>query len=98
MFAQPRDMYNEGCESNASIRGKAGMTVKSSERSSVAVFIAILTVSSATMLWLFWKFPLATAGVTFAILAVLGILAVLSRSIEGEQPDLDMTEGKQRLY
>jgi phosphatidylglycerophosphate synthase len=74
------------------------MTVKSSERRSVAVFISMLAVSSATMLVLFWKFPLATAGVTFAVLTVLGILAVLSRSIEVEQPDLDLDQGKQRLY
>jgi membrane protein implicated in regulation of membrane protease activity len=74
------------------------MTVKSSERRSVAVFISMLAVSSATMLLLFWKFPLATAGVTFAVLTVLGILAVLSRSIEVEQPDLDLDQGKQRLY
>jgi hypothetical protein len=60
------------------------------------VLIAILTVSSASMLWLFWKYPLATAGVTLAVLAVLGILAALARSIEVEIPDLD--EGKQRLY
>jgi hypothetical protein len=74
------------------------MTVKSSARRSIAAFIAILTISSATMLWLFWKFPLATAGVTLAILTVLGILAVLSRSIEVEKPDLDLDQGKQRLY
>ena len=74
------------------------MTVKSSERRSVAVFISMLTVSSASMLMLFWKFPLATAGVTFAVLTVLGILAVLSRSIEVEKPDLDLDRGKQRLY
>jgi hypothetical protein len=74
------------------------MTVKSSERRSVAVFISMLAVSSATMLLLFWKFPLATAGVTFAVLTVLGILAVLSRSIEVEKPDLDLDPGKQRLY
>jgi membrane protein implicated in regulation of membrane protease activity len=74
------------------------MTVKSSERRSVAVFISMLAVSSATMLLLFWKFPLATAGVTFAVLTVLGILAVLSRSIEVEQPELDLDQGKQRLY
>jgi membrane protein implicated in regulation of membrane protease activity len=74
------------------------MTVKSSERSSVAVFIAILVVSSATMLFLFWKFPLATAGVTFAILTVLGILAVFARSIEAEKPSLDLDQGEQRLY
>jgi hypothetical protein len=74
------------------------MTVKSSERRSVAVFISMLAVSSATMLLLFWKFPLATAGVTFAVLTVLGILAVLSRSIEVEKPDLDLDQGKQRLY
>jgi dolichol kinase len=91
-------MYNRHSESQASIGEKAGMTVKSTERRSVAAFIAILTVSSATMLWLFWKYPLATAGVTFAILTVLGILAVLSRNIEVEKPDLDLDQGKQRLY
>ena len=73
------------------------MTVKSSGRRSIAVFIAMLTASSACMLFLFWKHPIATAGVTFAILTVLAILAVLSRSIEVEKPDLDL-EGKQRLY
>jgi membrane protein implicated in regulation of membrane protease activity len=71
---------------------------KKSERRSVAVFIAMLALSSATMLWLFWRFPLATAGVTFAILTVLGILAVLSRSIEVENPGLDLDQGKNRLY
>jgi CHASE2 domain-containing sensor protein len=74
------------------------MTVKSSERRSVAVFISMLTVSSASMLVLFWKFPLATAGATFAVLTVLGILAVLSRSIEVEKPELELDQGKQRLY
>jgi hypothetical protein len=74
------------------------MTVKSSERRSVAVFISMLAVSSATMLLLFWKFPLATAGVTLAVLTVLGILAVLSRSIEVEKPELELDQGKQRLY
>ncbi len=74
------------------------MTVKSSGRRSVAVFISMLAVSSATMLVLFWKFPLATAGVTFAVLTVLGILAVLSRSIEVEKPELDLDQGKHRLY
>lgn len=74
------------------------MTVKSSDRSRVAVFISVLILSSATMLWLFWRFPLATAGVTLAILAVLGILAVLSRSIEVESPGLDLDQSKHRLY
>jgi hypothetical protein len=31
-------------------------------------------------------------------LTVLGILAVLSRSIEVEKPDLDLDRGKPRLY
>jgi hypothetical protein len=72
------------------------MTDASSVRSSVAAFIGILTVSSVTMLWLFWKHPLATAGVTLAVLTVLGILAALSRSIEVEIPDME--EGEQRIY
>jgi len=38
------------------------------------------------MLWLFWRFPVTTAIITVAVLAVLVLLAVLAQSIEVEIP------------
>jgi hypothetical protein len=67
------------------------MTASSSVRMGVVAFVAILTVSAATMLYLFWRFPLTTAIVTLGVLAVLGVLARLARSID-EMKDLDRTE------
>ena len=57
----------------------------------VAAFIAVLTVSAGTMLYLFWHFPLITAVVTVGVLAALGVLARLARSIDGIK-DMDRTE------
>jgi hypothetical protein len=67
------------------------MTESSSVRVGVVAFVAILTVSAGTMLYLFWRFPLTTAIVTLGVLAVLGVLARLARSID-EMKDLDRTE------
>lgn len=63
----------------------------SASRIGVIAFIAVLTVSAGTMLYLFWRFPLTTAVVTLAILAALGVLARLARSID-EMKDLDRNE------
>ena len=63
----------------------------SSSRMGVAAFIAVLTVSAGTMLYLFWHFPLITAVVTIGVLAALGVLARLARSIDGIK-DMDRTE------
>jgi hypothetical protein len=63
----------------------------SSSRMGVAAFIAVLTVSACTMLYLFWRFPLITAVVTLGILAALGILARLARSFD-EMKDMDRSE------
>jgi hypothetical protein len=63
----------------------------SSSRLGVIAFVAVLTVSAGTMLYLFWRFPLTTAVVTLGVLAALGVLARLARSIE-EMKDLDRTE------
>jgi uncharacterized integral membrane protein len=68
------------------------MTESSSARMGILAFLAILTVSAATMLWLFWRFPLPTAVVTLGVLAVLGVSARLARSVEVELKDLDRTE------
>jgi hypothetical protein len=71
------------------------MTVSSSARMSIVAFIAILTLSAGTMLWLFWRFPLLTAIITVGVFLVLGILARLARSIDVDITDLDRT--KQRV-
>ena len=71
------------------------MTVSSSARMSIVAFIAILTLSAGTMLWLFWRFPLLTAIITVGVFLVLGVLARLARSIDVDITDLDPT--KQRV-
>jgi CHASE2 domain-containing sensor protein len=58
------------------------MTESSRTRTNIAAFLAILTLSSATMVWLFWHFPVITTLVTVAVLAGLGISARLARSID----------------
>jgi hypothetical protein len=63
-----------------------------STRMGIVAFLAILTVSAGTMLWLLWRFPLTTAIVTLAVLAALGVLAKLARLIEVDMKDLDRTE------
>jgi uncharacterized integral membrane protein len=68
------------------------MAESSSARMGILAFLAILTVSAATMLWLFWRFPLPTALVTLGVLAMLGVSARLARSIDVELKDLDRTE------
>jgi hypothetical protein len=42
--------------------------------------IAIFALSSATMLWLLWRFPMGTALGALGVLLLFGILAHLSRS------------------
>jgi hypothetical protein len=42
--------------------------------------IAIFALSSATMLWLLWRFPMGTALGALGVLLLFGILANLSRS------------------
>jgi hypothetical protein len=58
----------------------------------IVAFLAILTVSAGTMLWLFWRYPLMTAIVTLGVFAALVVLARLARSIEVEMKDLERTE------
>jgi CHASE2 domain-containing sensor protein len=86
-------MYTIGVWSSGS--GGIGMTVSSSARANIVAFIAILTVSAGTMLWLFWRFPLMTAIITLGVFLGLGVLARLARSIDVDMTDLDRT--KQRI-
>lgn len=68
------------------------MSASSSARIGIVAFLAILTVSAGTMLWLFWRFPLMTAIVTLGVFAALVVLARLARSIDVDMQDLDRTE------
>jgi hypothetical protein len=68
------------------------MSASSSARMGIVAFLAILTVSAGTMLWLFWRFPLMTAIVTLGVFAALVVLARLARSIDVDLKDLDRTE------
>ena len=58
------------------------MNASSSKRSNIAAFLAILVVSAATMIALFWLFPLTTAIVTLGMFAILCIAARFARSID----------------
>ena len=53
-------------------------------KSKILVFLAVVTLSSVTMLWLFWHHPVTTSLATLAVLTALGVSARLARSLEGE--------------
>jgi hypothetical protein len=63
--------------------------MNSTKRARTVAFIAILTVSAGTMLWLFWRFPLPTAIVALAIVAALFVLVRLARLIEFDISEMD---------
>ena len=44
-----------------------------------AAFVAVLCGSAATMIWLFWRFPLATAVITLGVFLSLGVSARSAR-------------------
>jgi hypothetical protein len=69
------------------------MINSSKMRRNTAIFLAVLSLSALTMVWLFWHHPVKTAVATVAVLAALGICARLARSIEVENPaELDHGE------
>jgi hypothetical protein len=55
--------------------------------------LLILMLSAATMLWLFWHYPLGTAIATIVVIAVLAICARLARSIEPSDGVSNMKRG-----
>jgi hypothetical protein len=62
-------------------------------RANILVFLAVLGLSSLTMIWLFWHYPVRTGVATIAVLAALGISARLARSIESDgNSELDRGE------
>jgi CHASE2 domain-containing sensor protein len=68
------------------------MSDSSLARTNVAALLAILALSAATMLWLFWHFPVITTVATAAILLGLGVCARLARLTDSDMTDLKQTE------
>jgi hypothetical protein len=69
------------------------MKNSSNARLNVAVLMGILLCSSVTMLWLFWRFPIATAVATLLILAGFSLATRLAVPSDGETfVDLDAHE------
>jgi hypothetical protein len=60
------------------------MTKSAHQRTNIFGFLSILALSSATMLWMLWRFPIGTSIATVIVLSVFGVSARLARSIEGE--------------
>jgi hypothetical protein len=64
-------------------------------RANYVIFLAILSLSGVTMIWLFWHHPIKTLIGTVAVLVALGVSARLARAIEAEAAsasDLDHRE------
>jgi len=59
-----------------------GMKTSTQARTSLLGLLTILVLSSATMLWMFWHYPVATGIATLIILSALGISARLARWID----------------
>jgi hypothetical protein len=72
------------------------MSDSSRARTNIAAFLAIVASSAATMVWLFWHFPVITSLVTVAVLVGLGISARLARSMDTSELS-DMRSGNQRV-
>lgn len=68
------------------------MTHSSHARANILVFLAVLTLSALTMVWLFWHYPLKTLIATIAVLSALGVSARLARSIDTDGSEMDKGE------
>ena len=60
------------------------MTKSAQSRTNVLGFIAVVVLSTVSMLWLFWHHPVPTAMATLVVLAGLGISARLARVIQSD--------------
>jgi hypothetical protein len=66
------------------------MTKSAQKRTNIFGFLSILALSSATMLWMLWHFPVSTGIATIVVLSAFGVSARLARSIESDGlTDLD---------
>jgi hypothetical protein len=59
--------------------------MKGSNRIQITVLVAFVMLSSITMIWLFWRFPLSACIGTMVILVTFLLCAHFARS-----PDLDV--------
>jgi hypothetical protein len=69
------------------------MAHSSQSQAKILVFLATLTLSALTMIWLFWRYPLSTSIAAVAVLAALYGSARLARSVETDSEDT-MDEGE----
>ena len=58
------------------------MTRSALARTNILGFLAIVVLSSGSMLWLFWRHPVGTAIVTLVVLAAFAVSARLARMID----------------
>jgi hypothetical protein len=66
------------------------MTKSAQKRTNIFGFLSILALSSASMLWMLWHFPVSTGIATVIVLSLFGVSARLARSIENDGlADLD---------
>jgi hypothetical protein len=66
------------------------MTKSAQKRTNIFGFLSILALSSATMLWMLWHFPVSTGIATVIVLSLFGVSARFARSIENDGlADLD---------
>jgi hypothetical protein len=65
------------------------MTDASHPRANIAALMSVLALSAATMVWLFWHFPVTTSIITVAVLTALGVSARLARSMDTDMMDLN---------
>jgi hypothetical protein len=66
------------------------MTKTKSERFSIALFNTAVAVSSLSMLWLLWHFPITT--VTTALIVVAGVALVAELAKLDVEPQDDVSE------
>jgi uncharacterized membrane protein YqjE len=71
------------------------MTDSPQAKANIFALLGILTLSAATMVWLFWHYPLVTGIATFAVLAALGVLARLARSNDSSGRVSDISDLRQ---
>ena len=74
--------------------GVVGMKNSRSDGAGLVLFLAIVATSALTMLWLFWRFPVATTITTVVVLAGLAVATHLARSIDFEGDDVAPRDGQ----
>ena len=60
------------------------MTNAAQKRTNIFGFLSILALSSVTMLWMLWHFPVVTGIATVVVLSIYGVSARLARSVEND--------------